>query len=75
MIYGNCTPETVYCERHIVENVKEWIIGLKEIHPHLHLGKADLYVLSWNKPGYVRSNYIVLYEVSEEELKIIREVC
>ena len=68
------TSECVYSKFNEIEDVEKFTKDVKEQHPNVSLRKSDLWVLDWTKKGYVRGSYYVLKNVSEDDLKIIRNV-
>ena len=74
MKYTSTTPEMVWSKKYECGDTEEFIQKIKQQHPNVQLRKADNYVLDWTKPGYVRGEYIILFNLTDDDLNIIRKV-
>ena len=72
MKYAHTTPESVCSKYADCGDTKEFIKTVLEYYPNVRLGKADLWTLDWTRNGYARNEYIILKDVSDDDLHIMR---
>ena len=72
--YAITTAECICTNFKDVEDTEQFVESLKKENPYIRLEKIDMWTLKWNRPGYDIGEYILLKNVSNRDLYIMREI-